>query len=409
MIDKTYWLKPGESIQNYNMRIDAYNNSQPITLPRPQIKKPSIVSGGVVNLSNKSPNKPKDTTTISSIENNINNKVNNLAGVDTNYQLKPGENISDYNQRISNYNQQLESQNTQGNQNNNQTQGTDNTKNNSYGFNITDYQKVMDKYQIDKQAQDLQKMRQRILAASQVFDDEINRIKNEGGVPESIRQKRINLLTQGRDKNLKELELQYNFLQNSYNSSLNRAKYELGLMEDIANKQYTIQQQQKRDLATQLNDLIRTGALAEYSQSDLQQLANETGYDVKQLSKIANTIKKKASKYDYMSTQKDENGNLVIIGTKKDGTSKIVKKYSGFGKSGTTTETKPFWNKSDYKELSSMGVPNDVSDTIAVALQQGLSLEAIRRALAEVYGKDKGYHYLDVVMPYIQSKSSNIL
>ncbi len=65
-------------------------------------------------------------------------------------------------------------------------------------------------------------------------------------------------------------------------------------------------------------------------------------------------------------------------------------------------KNKLFWTKTDYKNLAGLGVPKDVADTVAVALQEGISLEAIRRALAEEYGREKGYHYLDVIMPYLQ-------
>jgi len=70
-------------------------------------------------------------------------------------------------------------------------------------------------------------------------------------------------------------------------------------------------------------------------------------------------------------------------------------------------EIKPFWTKIDYKKLSALGIPRNIADTISVALQEGLSLEAIRRALAEEYGREKGYHYLDIIMPYIQKQKKN--
>ena len=95
---------------------------------------------------------------------------------------------------------------------------------------------------------------------------------------------------------------------------------------------------------------------------------------------------------------KADNGKLFIL--YDDGTSEI--RDMGIEEGAPVAET--FFTKTDYKNLSGLGVPKEVADTISVALQEGLSLEAIRRALAEEYGREKGYHYLDVVIPYLQKE-----
>jgi len=111
--------------------------------------------------------------------------------------------------------------------------------------------------------------------------------------------------------------------------------------------------------------------------------------------------RKKTTTYTKSSARKvyDEGGGEKGWGMPFSKWYKEVYKGREEGKEETY---KPFWTKTDYKNLAGLGIPKDVADTVAVALQEGLTLEAIRRALAEEYGRETGYHYLDVIMPYLQ-------
>lgn len=77
---------------------------------------------------------------------------------------------------------------------------------------------------------------------------------------------------------------------------------------------------------------------------------------------------------------------------------------AAMGKVPTGAEKKSFLSNEDYKSLTAIGVPKVVADAIMIALNEGQDLEPIRLGLAEIYGKDKGYRYLDLFMPYIQER-----
>ena len=68
-------------------------------------------------------------------------------------------------------------------------------------------------------------------------------------------------------------------------------------------------------------------------------------------------------------------------------------------------EEKTFLTSSDYRDLSVKGVPKEVADAIAIALTEGQTLNAIRTGLAAVYGRDTGFGYLDIMIPYLQEKA----
>ena len=65
-------------------------------------------------------------------------------------------------------------------------------------------------------------------------------------------------------------------------------------------------------------------------------------------------------------------------------------------------------SSSDYKALILKGVPKAVADAIVIALSEGKSLEQIRLGLAEIYGKDTGYKYLDIFMPWLKENVEKI-
>ncbi len=70
----------------------------------------------------------------------------------------------------------------------------------------------------------------------------------------------------------------------------------------------------------------------------------------------------------------------------------------------TTKEEKieTYLTDTNYRELLTRGVPNNVADAVMMSLSEGLPLEQIRQGLAKVYGQDQGYKYLDTIIPYLQ-------
>jgi hypothetical protein len=155
------------------------------------------------------------------------------------------------------------------------------------GGQITDeniFQSVINKYKISEKQQAIDTMRQRILAATQVFDDAVKELSQEGGVPENIRQKRVQYLQNQADKNLKALELQYNFLIDDYNKSLDLAKSEVSNI--------TTAQERQRDNARQMiQQLISTGGLGGLSDDELNQWASVSGYPLESLKSLRKAVK----------------------------------------------------------------------------------------------------------------------
>ena len=186
----------------------------------------------------------------------------------------------------------------------------------------------------------------------------------------------------------------YQTVRENYEWEYNKAFQVYQQMENQANKD---QQTAKANWQTLINSIkgIPYSKLPEDFKLNLKKLEMAWGAPAG-ISELALQGKSdKTIKYT-----KSDNGKVFIL--YDDGTSEI----RDMGGVGETEQS--FFTKTDYKKLAGIGAPRDVADTISVALQEGLSLEAIRRALAEEYGKEKGYHYLDIVMSYIQkSKSDN--
>jgi len=112
-------------------------------------------------------------------------------------------------------------------------------------------------------------------------------------------------------------------------------------------------------------------------------------------------IPKGAEKTSWTEFSSQEKRKLVAAGidwTTEEGYEKAIKYLY------PEKEEKTFLSTSDYRNLAAMEIPKEVADAIAIALSEGNDLESIRRGLAEVYGREKGYSYLDKMMPYLQKK-----
>lgn len=111
-IDTTYQLKPGETVEQYNARVAAYNATKSATQPQ-TTQSPQTAIDTNYQL------KPGETVeqynarvaqynaTKSATQQPITQPAatpSPTAPVDTNYQLKPGETIDQYNQRVAAYN-----------------------------------------------------------------------------------------------------------------------------------------------------------------------------------------------------------------------------------------------------------------------------------------------------------------
>ena len=71
------------------------------------------------------------------------------------------------------------------------------------------------------------------------------------------------------------------------------------------------------------------------------------------------------------------------------------------GTTGVLTDT-------NLNKLARAGVPSDIAEKIQIALNEGATLEEVRTALAEVYGRDQGFNYLDRFMQTYEKADDDI-
>ena len=231
-------------------------NYTPIKINPPTVKTPNPISNGVVKIeqpSSKSPSKTIEAPTVKEYEDKINQAIN---------------------ERLQYYLPQLTAP----------IQPPSNV--------LPDrYNEILNKYSIPQRQAELDKMRQTILTAADEFDKMIKDEQNVGGVREGVREARIKLLQDARDTNLQKLQLQYNFLNNLYQNSLDAAKQEMGIYE----KQYSTQQSEREkaiDNTRQfIQQMISTGAIADATDDDLVGMATSLGVNVSLLKNLRKAVK----------------------------------------------------------------------------------------------------------------------
>lgn len=84
----------------------------------------------------------------------------------------------------------------------------------------------------------------------------------------------------------------------------------------------------------------------------------------------------------------------------KEGTGKTYAEWAG-----TAKAEKPLLDEEDYRNLLAQDVPGDIVDTVMELMNQNEELDMIRTFLAEIYGQEKGFGYLDTVKEYLRKKA----
>lgn len=224
------------------------------------------------------------------------------------------------------------------------------------------------------------------LALKKITDD----IKNNPDLPKGLAARRIteftneNLpLTQALQNEIEYLTQQRNYANDQLNQYFNIAKYQT----DTA--QNTLQM------------YINSGAIANFTDSDITNLASSTGISESSLRSIKTAVTQKQKQYSQFSTATNENGDVTVYGITNDGQVKLLKTIAGAGKpSGGNSEAT--LSSAQLQKLSVGGVPNAVAQAIQKNLNAGNDLETIRQGLAKQFGRDIGFGYLDKFMSTIQ-------
>lgn len=72
-----------------------------------------------------------------------------------------------------------------------------------------------------------------------------------------------------------------------------------------------------------------------------------------------------------------------------------------------TEKEKAVLSDADLRKLARAGIPSDIAVKIQAALNQGFSLDNIRTSLADIYGKEEGFSYLDRFMETFKKGTSD--
>lgn len=184
------------------------------------------------------------------------------------------------------------------------------------------YEEIMRSEGIPEKITELDRVRKHILAEVQVYDDMIKEVTTESqGIPEIIKQKRINRIEEARNKNLKALELQYSFLLDNYKMSLEMARYKMGLFEKEYEREEMRREKQKEDARMMLQQLINEGAISDLTDEELRNWARATGYTftdlvaIRKYSRIGNEtklIEKLSNMLDKSESREREERKLKI-------------------------------------------------------------------------------------------------
>jgi len=229
-----------------------------VKLPEPKIEPPRVVSGGVVDINKVST--PVETSagvlTRKEIEDLINQKiVEKVPLVMTTPMPPPPAEIATEKDAVSKW------------------------------------REVLDKYGVNDKIKKLETLSNTITAAYEAFDEVISDFQKSPAMRETFKNKIMNYLIEGRNKNIQALTAQYNALRNALDASLDAARQEFGIFEKEATKRQTTEERLRDDTRQLLQQYISTGALADLPDEDLVSFASNLGINVNLLKGLRRAVK----------------------------------------------------------------------------------------------------------------------
>lgn len=199
-----------------------------------------------------------------------------------------------------------------------------------------------------KQAEviDLMKQKKALEAGLQAI---IKDIQDNPDLPKGLAARRIEQFTNTNAVNLKRLQGDIEIAQKQLDDMNKELDDRFGIAKFGIEKQITQQEQERDNARQQIGQYITSGAFAEFSDAQLQNIAdNKIGYGLSGLKTMRDALIKGKDKYDSFITKENEAGDVSIIGINKDGNAEVIKTIKGVG----TPTTSPAPSSAESKEFT---------------------------------------------------------
>lgn len=171
---------------------------------------------------------------------------------------------------------------------------------------------IFAKYDIPNRITEIENMRKQIVAESQAYDQELTQIKSNPDLPKALANRMITKIENAKNINLQAIQYKLGFLVDNYNTSLERAKYDMGLYETAYNQQIKTAENQRDNNRLMIQQLITTGALGNVSDLDLQNFSKQTGYSYDSLKTMRKAVSSNSQLKTEQAYQKMENDYLRL-------------------------------------------------------------------------------------------------
>lgn len=146
---------------------------------------------------------------------------------------------------------------------------------------------IFQRYGIPQDLEAIKQAQARILAEAQAYDETIKGIQNNPDLPSALAARRTKQIEQARDTNLKALQLQYQFLVDSYSVHLGQAKQDLQISDDTRSEQERL-----RDNSRQLLSLaISSGGVVAWDAAMRQDMARRLGVGIDYINNIQSQVR----------------------------------------------------------------------------------------------------------------------
>jgi hypothetical protein len=154
-----------------------------------------------------------------------------------------------------------------------------------------EWKNILDKYGVTQTLTKLETLANTINAANQAFDEVLAEKQKEPAMNASFKQKMMNFLIEGRDKNIKSLQAQYDALKDALNTRLSLAKDELGVYERGLTRVSTERERAIDNMRQLIQQFISSGAMGNVDDDTLRSWSSVLGVGIKDLKDLRKAVK----------------------------------------------------------------------------------------------------------------------
>lgn len=216
-------------------------------------------------------------------------------------------------------------------------------------------------------------------ATQRVYQDMIDKIDSDPNLPVGLARRRMEAFAKEGDRKIAQLTSQLKVITDQITLQRDELRTKLGLYQDAAQRAYNERQANIDNNRQMLNMYISSGAIANMTDQELQNIATQSGATLDSIKAVRKAVAS-GNETKIAKAQADLENKLLQ-------TQLAEEKLNNSGSSGNIKTSNKVFSQEEYNKMNMLGLDPTTANQIYQAIANGHTLEDIRQAIREG-GKD---------------------